>query len=250
MGVTCQRFLNEEESITAIFSSLPLREIPVQRSYEEFQLCMENGALDFFKYFSYVDKIVGNNSNQELHKFFFENLWKEEVNRVQMIGTLIILLSKGSDGEKIGILVKHFHSYYFSKKSNKSNAMENSLKSFLWDFIYTHTYLCYLSFNSHLGNDNMKSYTYIWSENRREKLMYAIYQNYESVKLKYNKRQQSEDYSSLSSKSSEESISSTDYDNIILKEFFKLVDTQLDGDFVREWLHDDYMREKTGSTCF
>jgi hypothetical protein len=245
MGVICQKLQSEEEIITRIFDSLLLKEIPVQQSYDEFQVCVVKDELDFFKYFNFVDKVIGSSSYKELQKLFFENLWKESENKLQKIGTLIIILSKGLDKEKLEFLVKHFENCYFTKNDNlKSKGVEIAIKIFLEDLIYINTSLCYLTFNGHVGNENMKNHPYIWNEKRKEKLLYSIYQNFESVKHKYQKRKTNE-LNNLNTRGSSDSIG-LDYDSITLKEFFELIETQLDGDFIREWLQDDYMKEKCG----
>jgi hypothetical protein len=249
MGVTCQKFLSEEESITSIFSNLLLKDIPVEQCYEEFQQCIIKDELDFFKYTTFVSKIIGSNSYQDLQKIYFENLWKEKENRIHKLGTLIILIAKGSDSEKVELLLRHFNTFYFTNRNiNKSKAMENAVKSFLHDFIYINTTLCYSSFRIHIGSDNMKHYADIWNEKRKDKLMYTMYQNYESVRHKYHRKKLSDEYVSgnLRTSASINTEEATNNDNIVLKEFLDLVDTQLDGDFIREWLHEDYMREKAG----
>jgi hypothetical protein len=234
MGTTCQKLSSEDETITEIFANLLLRYIPVNQSYAEFQQCMVNDELDYFKYFNYTNKIIGTNSYKDIQKAFFENLWKE-IHKVQKIGLLVVLLSKSSENDKVDYILKHFD--YYLKETNMSK--ERAVKLLINDTIYMSTTLSYSTFSCHVGNDNMKNYNQIWNDKRKEKLMYTIYQNYESVKYKYHQRKIVKDVNSFSSRGT-----SIDFEALILREFFELIETQLDGDFIREWLHDDFMKEK------
>jgi hypothetical protein len=250
MGATCQKLSSEDETITNIFNSLLLKDIPVNQSYEEFQQCMCNDDLDFFKYFNYTNKIIGNNLYQDLQKVFFENLWKEKDRRSQKIGILVVALSKSSDSEKIDYILKHLDCYYLvGKDVNKGKAIEIGVKNMLADMIYMHSTLCYNTFRTHVGNDNMKNYVQIWNDKRKEKLMFTIYQNYESVRYKYHRKKMSDgDVRSRNSSDSNnvQEREQVDYESLVLREFLELIETQLDGDFIREWLHEDFMKEKSG----
>ena len=89
----------------------------------------------------------------------------------------------------------------------------------------------------------MKTLNQVWCEKRKEKLLFFIYQNYESVKYKYQRRASKEEaFDEELPQITNETI------NIIVDEFIELTFMQLRGEFIRDWLYEDYMRE-SNRTC-
>ena len=112
----CQKIESEQEVIMRILSKMSLCDIETKSVYEEFFKCLnrEDGFLDYFLYKTFLNKIVGDNNYKNVQSKFFENLWKinDSGKKSKVIGTVIILLSKGVETTKVETLFKHYSTFY------------------------------------------------------------------------------------------------------------------------------------------
>jgi hypothetical protein len=230
MGGTCAKMQDEEETINNIFSQMTLAEIDIAVAYEEYLKCMKDGKLDYFIFPGYITSITGYNTYQELQSNFLENLRKDK-NANMKIGCLVIYHSKGTPLDKIKILQKHFKTFYVGD-------FEETTKAYIRDIIEINTDHCYETFSKKIGDENMKTLSKIWTENRKKKLMKFIHQNYESTKFKYQKRGSKEDILDIDLPPINHSTQ-----QLVVEEFIDLTYMQLTGEYIREWLYGDFMKE-------
>jgi hypothetical protein len=230
MGGTCAKMQDEEETINNIFSQMTLAEIDSSVAYEEFVKCIKDGKLDFFLFPSYISSITGYNNYQELQNNFLENLRKDN-NAIRKIGSLVIYHSKGSPLDKVKILRKHFKTFY-------QGELEDMTKIYISDIIELNTDHCYETFSKKIGDENMKTLSKIWTAKRKSKLINFIHQNYESTKFKYLKRGSKDDILDVDLPPLNEITNLT-----VIDEFIDLTYMQLTGEYIREWLYQDFMKE-------
>ena len=183
----CQKIESEEEILSRIISNLKLRDIETKSAYVQFLSCidLEDNKIDYFLYFSFITKIIGNNIYYKIPQAnFFENLRKKSdstISNIKAIGITIILFSLGEEKTKISFIVEYF--FYFYKILNEKN-----IREFLGYIIDSQTENCILSFREIYSYESVKAFKEIYSKNRRKKLINFIYENFESVKCKYIKK--------------------------------------------------------------
>lgn len=293
MGVSCacQKMESEEETISRILHSMSLSDIEVKCAYSEFLKCInrEEDYLDFFIFKSFLTKIIGENNYKFAQFHFFENIRKMDLKKknVKRIGDMVIYLSKGTTNQKIHTLNQHFLHFY-------KNSEEKTIKEFIADMIDINTDNCLVSFRDNIGVEGVKLMNDIWKKSRKRKLLLFIYQNYESVKIKYyhrpicspegkpiDKLNISLDHENLSGENTNDSNENKEknakimterndlcdaYEKFnksqnehflkmnesvvsdnekIITEFLGLSFTQLSGEYIRNWLYEDYLKDKS-----
>jgi hypothetical protein len=266
----CQKTESEQEVIMRILSKMNLSDIETTSAYDEFFKCLnkEHGFLDYFLYFSYLNKIVGDNNYKNVQLKFFENLWKNDTNgkNSKVIGTMIILLSKGLASTKVEILFQHYSKFYLVYD-------EKTVKEFIYDIIDANTDLCINTFRENFGHEISEQMTKIYTKERKRKLMKEIYSNYENVFIKYyhkspnnlksRKLNSSFDYANIDIKLIESDLIPQD-DNYfpqlqdkknsvvkkfcenekIIREFLQLAFNQLSGNYIRSWLEEEHSKDR------
>lgn len=253
--LTCQKVECEEEILQRILSTMFLTEIDCNIAYTEFIKCInKDGTLHYFKYQNYLHVIIGNNIYKAAQKEFFENLFRNSSKAVRVIGTIIIFLSKGNKGTKIDLLKTHFNKYY-------QGLNDNTIKEFVQDIINANTDNCIVSFKNNLSIELIRNMCDIYQKKRKRKLENYILDSYDDIKSKYYNTKKTNEISlenkELTSsllidndslfKSEEQTIA----EEKVLKEFFELSFSQLNGEFIRNWLYDEYIKDKPyDNTCF
>lgn len=231
MGGTCAKMQDEEETINNIFSQMTLTEIDSFQAYEEYLKCVKDGKFDYFQLPGYIASITGYNSYQELQNNFLENLRKDK-DGIKKFGILIAYNSKGSPLDKIKILQKHFKQFYLG------NNFEETTKSYIKDVIEINTDHCYETFSNKIGDENMKTLSKIWTRNRKTKLINFLHQNYDTTKFKYRKKSSKEDVLDEDLPQLDDSLY-----HVVIDEFIDLTYNQLTGEYIRDWLYQDFMKE-------
>lgn len=280
MNCSCQKVEAEEETFMRIFSTMNLTEIETKSAYLEFTKCInsQEGYLDYFLFKNFLSKIVGENNYKNAQTRYFENLRKIDNRKqnIKRIGTLIILLSKGSKSQKIETIYDHYSKYY-------NFFDEKTVKEFISDLIDLHTENCLQSFRENFEYDVIANMNEIYKKLRKRQLLNHIYSFYERVKIK--------NLQVSPKKNSEILNTSFDIENILeanltpikkpkedltdiferynksqcdplrsnftfenkkidegeknLKEFFELSYNYLNGEYMRNWLYEDYIKEKS-----
>ena len=285
MGIncSCQKIESEEETFMRIFSSMNLAEIETKSAYAEFSKCInsEEGYLDYFLFKNFLSKIVGENNYKTAQICFFENLRKmdDKKQNLKRIGSLIIILSKGSKYQKIDLLYEHYMKYY-------TFFDEVTVKEFLSDLIDMHTDTCIQSFRENFDYEVIATMSEVYKKLRKRQLLYHIYGSFEKVKIKNlhgspkkpseklntsfdmenilegenncspMKRKKGDDFGEIYeryNKSQCDTIKlSLTFENKKLnddertvKEFIDLSFNHLNGEYMRNWLYEEYMREKS-----
>ena len=277
--LTCQKLECEDEILQRILSTMFLTEINCKLAYIEFLKCInKDNTIHYFKFQTFLKLIIGNNIYKLAQKEFFNNLFRNSATSIRVIGTIIIFLSKGSKSDKIELLKTHFNSYY-------NGLNDNSIKEFVMDIIDANTDNCIVSFKSNLSVDLVKNMCDVYQHKRKRKLEDLILGNYDGVKMKYfNIKTNEIDLcqggdelklnNSLIDDDDNNNSNLNDNDVVIknektmnddlfinedcsvksdkmLKEFFELSYSQLNGEFIRSWLYDEYLKDKPyDESCF
>lgn len=231
LGIEC-----EEEIIQRVLSSLPLNELPVKEAYDKYTQCInnENSTLDYFKYNDYLLVVIGETKFKQAQYDFFQNLRRSE-DSIGMIGSEIIFLSKGEEEEKITKLTEHYRKYY---KSMHREVIQNFIQS----IIEVNTDTCIYSFNSSFGIESSKRMREIYSSVRQKKFNKVIMANYDSLYEKIYK-------TSTPSPDQLCFLTADQGDNMdklvrFVKELMELTYSHLRGEFIRNWLYDEFVKDK------
>ena len=276
--LTCQKVECEEEILQRILSTMILPEIDCKIAYTEFLKCIDKDKnLNYFKFQNFIKVIIGNNIYKLAQKEFFDNLFRNGDKSIRVIGSIIIFLAKGTKTSKIELLKMHFTNYY-------QGLNDNSIKEFVQDIIDANTDNCIVSFKNNLSIDLVRNMCDIYQKKRKRKLENFILNNYDGIKTKYyNLKNNNEiileeegyDEDNLLNNTladleenkknlkhgkvitieKEEDIFKSEEETMknekVLKEFFELTFSQLSGEFIRNWLYDEYLKDKPyDNTCF
>ena len=218
-ALDCQKIECEQETIQNILSSMNINEIPCKNAYEEYMKCVNSQTeltVDENKYLNYTNALIGHKTYRDAQKDFFKNLpdYKPKI-----IGPICVLLAQGSKEEKSKILSEHYNKYYSPE-----------IKEYISDICKVQSQYCIDLFKNNLGKDAEDIFTEAYTNQRIMKLTDFILKNYFQVKTKYlNKNNFQTD---------------TGNDELIASEFFDLSIGQLDGEYIRNWLYDEYLRNK------
>lgn len=226
-NLKCHMGESEEEIIERVFTLIPFNEVDVNQLYKDFISCIttsegtKESELDYFKYTTMINKIINNESNscKLVHLDYFDNLRKID-NCILIIGAILIYLSKGVKEEKVEILTNHYIKY------NGSIKKEN-IESFVMKIIQANTDLCINAYEN--NNEGNKKLSEVYDENRKKKLCDYIMMNYDSVQKKY---------------SQEVNITEENIERKMTKEVFELIFSLLKGEFIRNWLSEEYEKDK------
>ena len=184
-------------------------------------------TLDYFNFNTMLNLLIYKDSNKckAIHQLYFDNLRKME-NNVAIIGTMFIYLSKGVKEEKIELLTNLYTQCFNSIHKEVFNAYVKGI-------INANTSVGVYSFGSALGNEGVKKMNDIFSEKRRRNLNDYIMNNYGSVYYKYYKKDDVNVEYGVDGNNAK-----------IVKEFFELVYSMLEGEYIRNWLSEEYEKDK------
>lgn len=248
-SMNCQLVENDEELINTILKSTNLCEIDCTTAYRKYLTCLipSTSHLEHGEYLKFVYAILGNSKYKLYQERFFTSL-RDEFGDETIIGTIVIFLSKGGKETKIELLIKHYN----------SNAAMIDLEHFIKNIIKVNTIHCLNAFQDCIDKGNFQLLNNIYSDYRLEYLCKWIMNNYDEINNKSNnKERMTKSYEEIvrSSLKSYNSYSYNDHTNLfkdfnyksnenILKEFFEIVYEELEGEFIRNWLYEDFLKEK------
>lgn len=253
MGITCacQKIESEEEIIGKILNNMVLSEIDTLSAYEEFMKCVNDvQQIDYFKFFNYMKKLTGEHHYKHVQYAFFDNLRKKEINNTKRIGLMIIFMSKGSNSIKISTIIKHFEQFY----DKRTEMLEFSIQELINDIIDANTENCIAAFRGILSSEQIRSLGDYWKKSRRRKLMYHILVNFDSVKNKYltneyyiSKNSAEMDQTGEVEKEKDLPRKShfSEQNTQIIKEFIELSFSHLKGEYIRGWLYEDFLKDRS-----
>ncbi|MCQ2815779.1 MAG: hypothetical protein MJ252_00785 [archaeon] len=257
----CQFGESEQEIIERIFSSLPFNKVDLGRlTYDLNETIIESDRLSSYssqpstgpikhipkitmsfntdKINSYLEKYVNVDENKcnKIHMTYFNNVLHMK-NNVLILSTILVSLCRGDKDEKVK---------YLSELYEKGNLLidKDLFKFYLYDIIKANSVLCVNSCRNFLGEKSSKLMDEIYSEYRRKKLCDFILSNYT---IAFNEVFRPKE------------VSLTDsvvIDDTNIKKFisalFDLIFPSLKGDFIRNWLSEEYERDKPsflGTEC-
>lgn len=216
----CQKLGTDEEIINKILTTTEITNIPVEKVYGDFLKCIiepKSHSVDPVKFDIFIKDLIGKKEYSEVQYDFLFNI-SEYTSKIT--GAILILLSKGENHIKGNYLLKHYDNLY-----------NPDMKNFLYDVIKINSRYCLDLFSKNLDKENYKTLNDVYSEKRMRKLSKNIMGTYEQVKKKYN---------GVLSKSMDNIVKNTN----INKEFFNLSQGLLDGQYIRSWLYDDYLKDE------
>ena len=294
MGNACvQKIESEEEAIGRIIQCLHLSTLDTLVVYDDFLKCLTSNNLDSQKFDIFLQNIIGKNNFSDLQKDYFKILAIIKTSKnIQMIGTMIILLSKGSDGVKVNLLTKHFIKYFLGERAIieecfiGSKLLHSNLGKLVTYIIDCNTDQCLLAFRQYIGSEVTRNVSAIWKTKRKKKLLYSILNHLDDIKKKFKrdltvKEKYGEDeflnlsdildhfsYKKDYDEEEEEnavedevfetptpggkfhSFNESIYEKGIVKEFLELAYPQLNGEYIRNYLYDEYMKERGEKICY
>lgn len=224
-SLKCQNVENGEEIIHKILSTMNIKEIHCSRAYLEFNKCIDvtnkGGDLQINKslYTNYINALIGHNSYRDLQFKFFDSL---QIKDRKIIGVIVVLLSEGSKNEKSKLLTEIYNKYY------------DNLKSMINTIIDVFSRYCVTLFRETLGKDSIKMLEEVYCEDRIQKLGEKIVGNFNGVQKKYFSK-------SVGSDNGFSKIN--ELNELMNNEFFELSLDQLNGEYMRNWLYEEYLRD-------
>ena len=215
MGNTlkCQKIETEEEIIHQNLTSMNINELPCESVYSEYKKTFLNYSdltINKNKYDVFSSALIGHKNYTDIQKDFFLNL--PDYN-ITILGPILVLLSLGNKTEKSNILTEYYMKYYLPE-----------ITDFISDIIKVFTIYCIELFHDKLDRDNADKLIEVYNSVRIKRLSEFILNNYYQVKTKY--------------------MNQSIKDEKIVHEFFELSLEQLNGDYMRNWLYDDYLKNK------
>lgn len=227
-----------DEMIDNMMKEIPLKDVPVSESYERFISCLkeekneydlESFYLDYPKLCEFLFPIVSGDSNK--HKMeqmeFFDNVRKIDQGN-EVLGFLIILLSNGGKLSQIKywcLLYEKFHKH-----------LERSpLWKIIHGLVQSLSELALVSFGISLPSKENNKLSQVYSISRQKELTDYIMINYDSL---YEKK-----FGNRTPVPEEIKMSKNDNKNF-LNRFFELIYSNLNGNYIRNWLSDEYLKEK------
>lgn len=222
-NLQCHIGESEEEIIERIFSSIPFNDIQVQEVYSQYNDCMitcEGGKdieLDYFKYSTMINKIINkeNNNCKLIHLDYFDMLRKID-QCILCIGAILIYISKGSKEEKISLLSDHYANY-------SGDYTKEGISSFIMKIIKANTDICVCASDN--GKESSKKMIEVYDDNRKTKLANYIMMNYDLLISKKNKGKPK-------------------LNRRLTNELFELIFPLLKGEFIRNWLSEEYEKDR------
>lgn len=222
-NLQCHIGESEEEIIERIFSSIPFNDIQVQKVYSQYKDCLiinEEGKeieLDYFKYSTMINKIINkeNNKCKLIHLDYFDMLRKIDQS-ILCIGAILIYISKGTKEEKISLLNDHYANY-------SGDYTKEGILSFIKKIIKANTDICVNASDN--GKESSKKMKEVYDDYRKTKLANYIMLNYDLLISKKNQ--------------GKETLNKT-----LTNELFELIFPLLKGEFIRNWLSEEYEKDK------
>lgn len=252
--------------------------------YEFLKCIDKNGSINFFQFQKYLGMILGNSIYKIAQKEFFDNLYRSTGKNIKVIGAIIIFLSKGGKTDKIELLKIHFTNYYqglndtaikafvediidantdnciISFKNNLSvDLIKNMCEVYQikhkrkleglilrnYDGIKSKYFQLKNSNETNLcdtDNDNINNNIILMNGNELDRLNNSFADCNEDVtREKYMKMANERPISDLLNNNPDDKSLKAEK---VLKEFFELSFPQLSGEFIRNWLYDEYIKDK------
>ena len=221
----CHKIELEEETIEQIFNEIPISKMPLEKIYKEFMECVNETTPE-----DSTDKIdIEENQYRNIHLDYFDNLRRTE-SRIENLGTILIFLSIGSKEEKIGDLINLFSKCY-------NTISQFNLNEYILNVIKANSNLCVYSFMSSLPKEGIIILNKVYDLSRQKNLANFIMSNYNSLYQKYFKDNNTPTQFDLDVKKNN--------NQIFLKEFFELIYSMMNGVYIRNWLMEEYTKNKS-----
>jgi hypothetical protein len=305
MGTSCvQKIETEEETMSRIMEYLTFSLLNSDNFYEDFCRCIENEKINPKLIDAFLDKIVENNSYTTMKKEYYKCLLKyENLQSIQMMGSMLILLSKVNLNIKFQLLTLHFKKFFLHENSDKplkivgTKELHARLAKFVAYIIDCNTDVCIEAFHHYIGPDVIQNVDKIWTRVRKESVFFNILKHLDDIKKKFrvaneNRSEKLGEEDLLNISSVQEHISfkkisfnphnnSTDfrileeennnlnhqfetptpgektifaneavYDIGIIYEFIELAHPLLEGEYIRDYLFQEYMKQNENKICY
>ena len=247
-NLDCHKIELEEETIENIFNEIPISKMPLEQIYKEFSDCIIQStpedttdkpySLDYFKYSNFILPKIDIEENQYRinHLNYFDNLRRTE-SKIENLGTILIFLSQGSKENKIEDLIDLFSKCYLT-------ISETNLKDYILNVIKVNSNILVYSFMSQLPKEGIMILNEVYDLSRQKRLADFIISNYDSLYHKY--------FKNIQNPSTQDLDVNHEENKNFLKEFFELIFSMTEGVYIRNWLMDEYNKNKSiqnGGCC-
>ena len=284
----CPNLNNEQETIESILTTTKLSESSLEENLLKLIKCVKNIeskniSVDYSSYIlqnlnnyknlnknfsismfnDFLNTILINNQFFQAQQLYFNKLLeKNDLTQTcfRAIANFIIFYSKTSFKERVDILYHHVIGAYGTN--------EDALVTFLSDIISLNTDDCLSAFAPFFKKSELKNLYYIWSSERKERLLRRMLKNYKkstnlgrtrskTINSTHELQQISEEQKEIISKTRKsqiiddinkvkEDIKLSDFNDNETKLyiFFSTSINDLFGEHIRLWLFEDYCQER------
>ena len=249
-GLKCQLGESEEEIIERIFHSLPFKDIDANKLINDLnKRIIESERLSAYTtrvQVKHIPKISMSFDMEEIQKYlkdqiessnnpykdiqlkYFNNIIKMD-NSVLILTTILICICKGEKDQKVKIL---------SDLYDKSNLLidKDLFKFYLKDIIDANSTILVSSFNELFGKDSNRLDDE-YNDFRKKKLCEFILSNYTIAFNNVFKDNKFEMTDSI--------VIGDEMNKLFIAELFDLILPSLKGDFIRNWLAEEYEKDRS-----
>lgn len=232
----CEHVEAEEETLSRIMNSSKIAQMETSLVYQEFLKCLkDDGQIDKEKYSKLIELISAESSYKNfflnyLNKFTKNNLPSPKRTGAAKVGIILIYLSKG--GNKIEHLIKHFKKFYYESENSitsEMNKFDENIHDYIQDIIDLNTTDIIDGISFCLTYESESELWGIWTDKRKQIFLLSILKILFEVKKKHEDTH--EDIKSVVEK--------------IQKDFLELTFCQLKGEYIRNFLYEEYLKEVT-----
>lgn len=224
-----------DEMLEEIINEIPIKDTPVSESFEQYKSCINQettGSGDKRVDLDYA-KLCGLLFPREKSKYraqqmeYFDNVWRSDEG-TQVLGELIILLSKGGKISHIKYSCELYELFY-------QNLDKNNLWKLVRGVVQSMSELALISFGTGLPTKENKKMSQMYSISRQKALTDYIMSNYDSLFEK--------EFKGKTPQPGELKMKNKNIKDL-LKRFYELIYSNLNGNYIRNWLSEEYLKEK------
>lgn len=231
-----------DEMLDNMIKEIPLKDVPLKESFESYKSSLNWGNndygkktvyLDYSKFSEFLNPLIVKSSNKYQNEqiMYFDDVRNLE-NGTEILGQLIILLSNGNKEEQIDYSCELYNTFHDTLE-------ESSLHNTILGIVRSFSDVALESFASLLPNKEYIKLKQIYVPNKQRALADYIMSNYRFIAEKKNKGKTPVGEDSKKSNKKEK-----DEDKALLKRFFELIYSHLNGSYIKNWLNDEYLKEK------
>lgn len=227
-----------DEMLEDMIKQIPLHNVPVTESFESYKSCLEENEddyggktfyLDYSKFCEFLNPLISSEGNKyRLEQLeYFDNVRRVEQG-TEVLGLLLILLSNGSKIQQIQYACELYTIFHEELSRTHLNKLINGI-------ICSFSELALISFGTTLPSKENNKLSQVYTASRQRELTDYLMKNFDSLYVKRFKEETP----------TQEACKMTNNKNKqLINRFYELIFSNLNGSFIRNWLNDEYLKEK------